>query len=183
MKFMGGVDLSDQLGSYYSCLRKTLKWYKKLFLHLFHLSLINAYILYSKFSPAEKKLSHLDFKIALCNSLINEAPQTPKPQINKGRKHSAEKPARLLERHFAEYIPVTGENKRRRPARDCFACNLPKQQRDGFKRKQTSHWCPDCQKPLCLPECFRVYHTITNYKAVLLPGAGENEDSSDPDSD
>ena len=38
-KKMGGVDLSDQIGSYFSCLRKTSKWYMKLFFHLLNVSL------------------------------------------------------------------------------------------------------------------------------------------------
>ena len=72
---------------------------------------------------------------------------------------------------------------RRRPCRDCRACNPPKNHRDGHKRKQTSYWCADCKKPLCVPECFRVYHTFQNYKAHLLPGQTGNNTQSDSDSD
>jgi len=55
IRLMGGVDLSDQMNSYNSCLRKTTKWYRKLFFHLFNLCLINAYLLYKKFHTGEKK--------------------------------------------------------------------------------------------------------------------------------
>jgi len=44
-EFMGGVDRSDQLMSYYPCERKTLRWYAKVALHMFHVIMNNAYIL------------------------------------------------------------------------------------------------------------------------------------------
>ena len=37
---MGGVDQSDQLLSYYSSQRKTIRWYKKVFLHILELAVI-----------------------------------------------------------------------------------------------------------------------------------------------
>ena len=40
-KKMGGVDLSDQIGQYFTCLRKTSKWYKKLFFHLLNVVVIH----------------------------------------------------------------------------------------------------------------------------------------------
>ena len=36
-KYKTGVDRSDQMLSYYSFERKTIKWWKKLFFHLFDL--------------------------------------------------------------------------------------------------------------------------------------------------
>ncbi|KAG8333851.1 hypothetical protein J6590_102087, partial [Homalodisca vitripennis] len=33
--------------------------------------------------------------------------------------------------------------------------------KDG--RKETSWWCPDCTVPLCVPVCFKNYHTKANY--------------------
>lgn len=172
---MGGVDLSDQINQYDSCLRKTTKWYKKLFFHLFNLCIVNSYLLYKKFG--ERKLNSHDFKIALARSLIEEAPDAPKPNTSRGRKHTSDKAARLTERHFPENIPAKPGAKRLKPCRDCYACNPKKTARQGFKRKQTSFWCPDCEKALRVPDCFRVYHSMQNYRAVLLPGAGSDSDS------
>ncbi|MGH0154601.1 UNVERIFIED_CONTAM: hypothetical protein FKN15_039763 [Acipenser sinensis] len=45
---MGGVDRSVQLLKYYSFLRKTIMWYKKLALHLIDVAILHAYILYSE---------------------------------------------------------------------------------------------------------------------------------------
>ncbi|XP_048753372.2 piggyBac transposable element-derived protein 4-like [Ostrea edulis] len=71
ISLMGGVDLSDQMGQYNTCLRKTTKWYKKLFFHLFNLCVVNAYLLYTKFNTDDKKLSSHDFKMAPVTALIN----------------------------------------------------------------------------------------------------------------
>src|SRR5215472_11316567 len=50
-----GVDKSDQMLSYYTFSRKTVKWWKKLFFHLFELAVVNAHILYKK--SRKEKLS------------------------------------------------------------------------------------------------------------------------------
>lgn len=36
-KFMGAIDHSDQMLSYYSCEHKTMRWYKKLGIHILHI--------------------------------------------------------------------------------------------------------------------------------------------------
>lgn len=36
---------------------------------------------------------------------------------------------------------------------------LSKNNMDGFKRKQTSFYCPDCNVSLCVPDCFKLFHT------------------------
>ena len=176
-KKMGGVDLSDQIGSYFSCLRKTTKWYKKLFFHLLNVMVINSYILYKKYGPADKKLDHLAFRRAVCQSLIDESPLSPRPSLS-GRKAAVQDvPERLKERHFPDYILAGPGAKRARPMRDCVGCNPIKSRRAGKKRKQTSYWCPDCQKPLSVPECFRVYHTLQNYRQALVPDADNGDNA------
>ena len=45
---VGGVDLSDQLLNYFSFLRKSTKWSRKLLIHLFNLVILNSYILNKK---------------------------------------------------------------------------------------------------------------------------------------
>jgi hypothetical protein len=47
-KYETGLDRSDQMLSYYSCERKTIKWWKKLFFHSFDLAIVNAHILHQK---------------------------------------------------------------------------------------------------------------------------------------
>ena len=49
IKKMGGCDTSDQLISYYNFLQKSIKWWKKLFIHLLNMLLLNAHILNSKY--------------------------------------------------------------------------------------------------------------------------------------
>jgi len=47
-KYKTGVDRSYQMLSYYSFERKTIKWWKILFFHLFDLAVVNAHILHKQ---------------------------------------------------------------------------------------------------------------------------------------
>ena len=58
-KVKAGVDRSDQMLSYYSAMRKTLRWYKKIAVHFIESSVHNAYIMYCKQPKSEKILSSI----------------------------------------------------------------------------------------------------------------------------
>ena len=45
-KFMKGIDRADQYMSYYSVLKKTVKWSKKLLLYVLNCVLFNAFFVY-----------------------------------------------------------------------------------------------------------------------------------------
>ena len=70
IKNMGGSDTSDQLISYCSFLWKYIKWWKKLFIHLLNMFLLNAHILNSKYGC--KKLDHQGYMKYMANYLITE---------------------------------------------------------------------------------------------------------------
>ena len=45
---MNGVDVADQLTVYYSFVRKTRKWWRKIFFYLLEVSVVNSYLLYKQ---------------------------------------------------------------------------------------------------------------------------------------
>lgn len=68
-KAKSSIDLSDQMASYSSALRKTVKWYRKIAIELiFGTSLVNAHFLYK--SIQESSMSITDFKEAIIESLM-----------------------------------------------------------------------------------------------------------------
>ena len=68
-KYMGGVDRNDELLGTYWCVRKSMKWTKKVAFHFMEESLLNAHILYKK-SGGRKPL--LKFKLCcLACSIFN----------------------------------------------------------------------------------------------------------------
>lgn len=68
---MSGVDRLDQMTSYYSSPRKTVRWYKKVLFHLLDMAVWNAYFLYRRFHP---KVTFLQFRESLITSLIDLPP-------------------------------------------------------------------------------------------------------------
>ena len=57
--YMGGVDKSDQLVTYYGFRRCSKKRWKHAFFHLIELAMMNAYILYCYNTPKREQLTHL----------------------------------------------------------------------------------------------------------------------------
>nr|CAH7715995.1 unnamed protein product [Callosobruchus chinensis] len=88
------VDRADQMMSYYSSPRKTIRWYRKVFFHLIDICLWNACFLYKK---RRTKKTLLEFRDDVLMELLN--PQLPpKPHmVIDSRSHHF--PAENVEKH------------------------------------------------------------------------------------
>ena len=64
---MGGVDLSDNFLSHYQTL-KSIKWYRKLLLHLINMATLNAHLLNKKYG--NQKISHTGYREYIADYLI-----------------------------------------------------------------------------------------------------------------
>ncbi|XP_022165224.1 uncharacterized protein LOC111030157 [Myzus persicae] len=77
------IDLTDQLGSYQSCLRKSLKWYRKIMFDIIcNTSMINALSLYTGVTGNRMKL--VEFREAVIQGLLRNKTTThvPTQKIN-----------------------------------------------------------------------------------------------------
>ena len=133
---MSGIDRSDQMLSYYSSLRKTIRWYKKLALYIIEVCLLNAYILYNENRTEKMKL--LKFRESVTCHLLGDL-------VNQLRRQ-----APILqnqENNSFHYLVSL-------PTKPCRVCS-----KNG-KRKETRYVCEVCSvKPaLCIDNCFKVYH-------------------------
>lgn len=70
-----GIDLSDQMSSYQTAIRKSMRWYYKVIQELiFVTSVVNARILYNEYNrsvPGFVPMSILEFKEKLVYSLLD----------------------------------------------------------------------------------------------------------------
>lgn len=155
---MGAVDRTDMMLSNVSSIRRTQKWYKKLFLHILDLSVLNSHAVYLCISGKKPTLS--EFHIELVRQLIevNMEPQTQSKKSG-GRPSPGEPPLRLTQRHFPSYIPPT--EKKEYPTRQCHVCRHSTRRERA--RRESRYMCEDCDIPLCVTPCFREYHTLKNF--------------------
>jgi len=75
------IDLIDQMGSYHSCLRKSLKWYRKIMFDIiFNTSMTNALSLYTGVTGNRMKL--VEFREAVIQGLLRNKTTTHVPTQN-----------------------------------------------------------------------------------------------------
>ena len=143
-KFMGGVDLNDQLRGYYNVRLKGRKFYKYLFWFNFDVAVTNSYVLCKHHSNITVK-SVKDFRCSLAKSLIGDFNGRKRP----GRRLNSSQPTKKFsEDHF----PVKKNKKGR-----CNYCY------HKYHERHETHWfCTSCEKHLCHPgtsnDCFLLYH-------------------------
>jgi len=157
-KYKIGVDRSDQMLSYYSFERKTIKWWKKLFFHLFDLAIVNAHILHNKTS--KKKMSLEVFYEKVAKGLLATA--GTKTQVQ----GQASSPAGRLvgTDHFLYRFPATHAKVEGTSQHSCHVCaDRSKRQTGKTVKKCTTMYCQKCDVGLCVGQCFEVYHTKLNY--------------------
>lgn len=161
---MGGVDLSDQLMVYYSFLRRTCKWWRKLWVHLLNMLILDAHILNKKFG--DTKLSHSDFREHLAAWLIQCATGEP---INVDEMTASIAVDRLSGRHFPQRLPARPDG--RVVPLNCKVCFVGKKEADNTgkekRRKSSSFKCEQCNIVMCVDPCFRLYHLYEKPKDYL----------------
>lgn len=142
-----GVDLSAQMSSYHSVLRKGLKWYRKLIFELlFGTCVINSWVIYNKMF--NDKLSITQFRRKLIRELI-EPPTKENTSVPKRTIHTFVKPS-------------GPGRKKRKMCKGCYQeLRLIRGCREA-KNKVTkvTSFCNECpnQPGMCLP-CFNKLHT------------------------
>lgn len=152
-KNMSGVDLQDQMLSYYPCERKNLRWYMNIFIHTLMMSLINARVLYNKYSN-QKRMKLYDFREKIIESYLPEiTSDLPTPQKKQGGRdqHKLTKIEKVKPRCLS-----TGKTVNATSRKDCRNCYKNK------KRVNTTTECKTCpdSPPLCL-NCFFELHDCT----------------------
>lgn len=136
--YMSGVDRQDQLMSYYPSERKTIRWYKKLLIHILQMGINNAHILYNQ-NHIGPKLTLLQFRLEIIRGLLIPIRQEEGPRV-------------VVVDHQPTKGTV-GDNGRIRRRR-CVTCS------GNGMRRDTIYVCGACPEnpALCLGECFRLYH-------------------------
>lgn len=152
-KKMGAVDRADHYCASYGFMRKSLKWWRKMFFWLLEVAVVNSYILF-KHNDGNKTVRHLKYRQKLIRQLVGaqrHVSQRP------GRRSSLDEEDRLSKKpHFIAQLPSNS-------AKDCAVCSDRKTR--GMRRK-TVYYCKTCsRKPGLHPGlCFEHYHTKAQYR-------------------
>lgn len=169
-QYMGGVDLSDALISYYNVIHKTQKWYKTLFYHFVDIATVNAFILHKEMCKLQKRpvLTQKTFREQLISSLaaIGSAPSRLAPSNFPGscstvppNPPSTEDPSATASDYSFGHLPayfveqMTDVSPRFRATagrRTCVVC-----------KRKSPVYCSTCKKTLCfnsLRNCYGDWH-------------------------
>lgn len=149
-----GVDFSDQMSSYYSPLRKTIAWYKKVALELIlGTSVVNAFVIHNQFGKG-KKMDMLQFREKLISSLI-QPNGMGQQQTTPGNRNGSKKPKHEL---------IKREGSVRQNRKRCATCYKEMKDTLGAPTarklaKRVSTFCNVCEgNPTMCLDCFNKVH-------------------------
>jgi len=142
---MGSVDRSELMISFVESLRKTRKWYRKLFFHCLDVVLFNSYAVWNVISGTEEGIS--SFQLEVIRQILEKHGQPRSLVTNSSMKSN---PGRLVGDHFPKHLPPT---KKTNATKLCAFCNGK-----GKKRKETRYMCGNCDQALCIVPCFENFH-------------------------
>ena len=157
-RYMSRIDRTDQMLSYHSAMRKTIRWYKKVGVHMMEMFLVNAFYLYN-----QTKMNICDrVSISVFREMVSTwlvGPLTVDPRDTC-----------VTDFHFLAPLPPT--NSKTNPTKQCRVCSKQK------KRRESRYACGRCSDRviLCVDPCFRVYHSqLANIENIPVDNT-ESED-------
>lgn len=158
-KGMRGVDVLDQLSSYYGVQLVSKRWYIKVFFQL-EIAMINSYILYKKtcVKAGKAELPHLQFRLEVIRSLLHDLritrgiPTTPPTERKNKRKVSIEMAYDIKNDCVLEEIPVCGKKSY---TREYYSIC-----RAEGSNGQSRYQCGLCQVAVCFLACYDKHRSI-----------------------
>ena len=154
-KYMHGVDMHDQKLASFTIMRRHLKWYRKLFLYLLDMCILNASIIFheyvqgkaSKFKPRQLTQFRFDLVEQILSSV--KLVDYQKPVFKKN-------PLRF-NNNRCYLVKLEPTERKKNPTRKCVYCTSKK------RRSETVYKCEYCGVALH-KQCFPLYHTNNKNK-------------------
>lgn len=151
-KGKGGIDLSDQMASYVTTLRKGIKWYRKLGLELLlGVAVVNTWVVFKKITKAKMSIR------AARETLVEDLLQIEKRKNQKTKRKSSARNTHHLEQKI--------NDKGKKIRRSCATCYAQIKESEGRqvarnRTKLVYTYCVECpgQPFICL-DCFNSAHT------------------------
>lgn len=150
-----GVDVSDQLSSYYTPLRKSIRWYMKVAIELLlGTCVVNSLVVYNHGKNKKDKMDMLQFRLALIQKMIASPDNIPPtPPVSEARR-------RPILTHSLTQRDGPARNSRKR----CLPCYKELSDSVGAKEarkraRKVTTYCKDCpdSPSMCLI-CFNAKH-------------------------
>ncbi|XP_067826911.1 piggyBac transposable element-derived protein 4-like isoform X1 [Heptranchias perlo] len=154
-KYMGGVDISDQMRSYYPVGRPSKKWWRCVLWYLMNITIVNAWLIFKRSPhdpPLPSRYDHLNFRTTLVKMLRGDYSAGAS---RKGRLASSSETryqAAFCNPSVHNIVKVEGRKK------VCRECSRNKRKTVSGRSVETSFKCEFCEVPLCRVSCFRDYH-------------------------
>lgn len=95
---MAAIDRSDQRMSYYSFLRKTIRWYKKIALHYLEIFLHNVHMFHNQRNRRNKWMTIIQFRKSIIMHLLDD---------DSNARESRDCNANTTDFHYLEHLPPT----------------------------------------------------------------------------
>ena len=171
---MGGVDLSDNFLSRYQTV-KSIKWYRKLLLHLINMATLNAHILNKKYGV--QKMSHCAYMEYIAKYLITTSVESATCLKKKLSIAIDNSHLQFAGKHFVRKFTTVPGSKRKMPARKCSVCNFMHQQLARMGHNDLNLqvriffiWLYSLltQVTPCLIPCFKIFHLKVTYRQLAL---------------
>ncbi|CAH1989196.1 unnamed protein product [Acanthoscelides obtectus] len=145
-----GVDISDQFASYYTCLRKSLTWYKKLAIEIICGTLVvNTLIIYNEQRPKKEQVSLLQMRQSLISEMLKRRSNNDGGSGGKTKKTT----------HILEELPRDNNKLYRKRCHGCYGKlrGNNSASESAKKAKRVNTICKSCNQAFCVP-CFGENH-------------------------
>ena len=135
--------------SYYSGLRRSVRWYKKIAFHYVEIFVFKAHWLNTKFG--KRKLSLLHFRLSMVKHLLGD-------MVSQRLQSSLS----FSNFHYLKQFPQKASHKKKYSSYKCRHCSIGCQ---TTNRRESRFFCNACpgNPALCIERCFKLYHEALKY--------------------